>query len=113
MDGILKNGFVTGTRRNKPGFEGLDFYEVWNGQKWIDSELWNEQKNLYANKDKWFDDECDGCNDPFCECGGKAVNSPFDEDDNEFDAIIKLLDLSDRINKEIRNRLTKFGGDNK
>jgi hypothetical protein len=105
--GEIIGGRMVGTKRPVAGLEGLDFYEVWDGNKWTSEENY-ELDQSHKNKDFWEiqeEVECVGCDSPFCSC------RDLTETARNIKEIKELLNMQDEITKEIRNRLNTIGGD--
>jgi len=94
------NGFVTGTKRPVSGMENLGFYEVWNGKNWVSEDIWN-----YEHK------KCTGCDNPFCECRGKLIDSSQKSNADIKERIYELIKLQQEISQEIMSLVNQIGGD--
>lgn len=108
--GELANGYMVGLKQKNPSCKYI--LEYWDGKNWISEDNFKFRFNTKINDDSDSDpfslNECDGCDEPFCSCGGKGKL----ESKNPIGEIKKLLDMADEINKEIRKRMAMLGGVN-
>ncbi|WP_274366305.1 hypothetical protein [Paenibacillus thermotolerans] len=103
---VLMNGQITGTKRPVRGMENIGLYEVWNGKDWVSEETWKIEQEM--NNKEWTDNfvqECDGCNDPFCDCNSRS------EAAKALYKIKSLMKLKQKIDKEILSLLEVVGGE--
>jgi len=103
---VLMNGHITGTKRSVRGMENLGYYEVWNGKHWVPEETWEYEQSI--NNDTFetrHSSDCDGCENPFCECSGKS------EAKKALVAIKRLMKLKEKIDKDIMSHLQVIGGE--
>lgn len=101
--GELAGGFRVGDKRKVNGTKFI--YEYWNGHSWVSEENYNYEfsENKMVNPDS-----CDGCDEPFCRCGGIGYNST--DKKTIIKDIVELLDIYDLSSKEIRKRLAMLAG---
>jgi len=97
ITGELANGHVVGTKRKSQSFGVLGDYEIWDGKDWVDEGYY----------EMGLPKKCKGCNDPFCDCGGKPQ---FDLDGDPIARLKELVELQSEINEEIAFLVNHIGG---